>query len=79
MSHGLQGEGLGNYVGQLLDCLGIRQPSGVKGDEEDGEGPKDSAKTGGGLGAAVSAARQLRKSSGGNYYERTLHTEKNVQ
>lgn len=48
MSHGLQGEGLGNYVGQLLDCLGIRQPEGVKGDEEDGEGPKDSAKTGGG-------------------------------
>lgn len=47
MSHGLQGEGLGNYVGQLLDCLGIRQPEGVKGDEEDGEGPKDSAKTGG--------------------------------
>lgn len=78
MSHGLQGEGLGNYVGQLLDCLGIRQPEGVKGDEEDGEGPKDSAKTGG-VGAAVSASRQLRKSSGGNYYERTLHTEKNVQ
>lgn len=40
---------LGNYVGQLLDCLGIRKPEGRKererGRQGGGEGLKDSAGT----------------------------------
>lgn len=41
-------------MGQLLDCLGIRQPEGGKGDEEDGEGPRDSVET---MGVGCSSRR----------------------
>lgn len=67
-------------MGQLLDCLGIRKPGGMKerererergreGDEDEGEGLKDSAGTGE-VGLVllqlegISVSCQWRKSSG---------------
>lgn len=57
---------LGNYVGQLLDCLGLRKPGGREKDvEEEGEDQRIQQAP---RGAGCCGRRGKR--SGGNYYER---------